>query len=61
MDEQHEHLQARLGDDALRQIAIRKMEGHGNKEIAERLGRGVRKVERKLGVIRSIWGADGLV
>ena len=47
-----------LEDDGLRQIAVWKMEGYENDEIARRLGCGVRTVERKLGVIRAIWQAD---
>jgi DNA-directed RNA polymerase specialized sigma24 family protein len=45
-------------DDALRRVAILRMEGHGNDEIAARLGCGRRTVERKLAVIRSSWLAD---
>lgn len=58
LDEQYQHLLDRLEDDALRRIAVSKMEGESNEEIAERLGCGLRTVERKLGVIRSIWLAD---
>jgi DNA-directed RNA polymerase specialized sigma24 family protein len=58
MDEQYRHLLVRLGDDSLRQIAVWKMEGYSNEEIAQRLDCGLRTVERKLGVIRSIWVAD---
>jgi DNA-directed RNA polymerase specialized sigma24 family protein len=48
----------RLRDDELRRIAIWKLEGESNFEIANRLGCGLRSVERKLGVIRKIWLAD---
>ena len=48
----------RLRDDELRRIAIWKLEGEGNNEIARRLGCGLRSVERKLGVIRRIWLAE---
>jgi DNA-directed RNA polymerase specialized sigma24 family protein len=44
-----------LDDDALRQVALFRMEGFGNDEIAARLGCGRRTVERKLAVIRSSW------
>ncbi len=45
----------RLRDHELRQIAIWKLDGESNNEIARRLGCGLRSVERKLGVIRKIW------
>jgi DNA-directed RNA polymerase specialized sigma24 family protein len=49
---------ASLPDPALRQVAILRMEGHSNQEIAASLGCVVRTVERKLEVIRSLWGAE---
>jgi DNA-directed RNA polymerase specialized sigma24 family protein len=58
LDEEYRRQLDRLEDDGLRQIAIWKMEGYENDEIARRLGCGVRTVERKLGVIRAIWQAD---
>jgi hypothetical protein len=47
-----------LPDPTLRQIAIMRMEGHSNPEIAARLGCNPRSVERKLRVIRTLWGDD---
>ena len=44
-----------LGDADLRFVALRKLEGHTNAEIAAQLGCVRRTVERKLEVIRSIW------
>ena len=44
-----------LGDGQLRQIAIWKMEGYTNAEIAGKIGRAVPTVERRLGDIRDIW------
>lgn len=44
-----------LGDGQLRQIAIWKMEGYTNEEIAGKIGRSVPTVERRLGDIRDIW------
>jgi len=44
-----------LCDDVLRQIALLRMEGYENAEIAQRLGCGLRTVERKLDLIRKIW------
>ncbi len=53
--ESYERLLARLGDDALRRIAVRKLEGHSNEEIATELGTSPRTVERKLKLIRKTW------
>lgn len=47
-----------LGDDLLRQIAIAKLEGFTNKEIAKRLGISLRGVERKLQLIRQRWEGE---
>jgi DNA-directed RNA polymerase specialized sigma24 family protein len=47
----------RLGDDTLRTVALAKMEGYTNKQIADRLGCIVQTVERKLRSIRKIWSA----
>ena len=41
-----------LRDETLRRVALLRMEGYGNEEIAARLGLGLRSVERKLEVIR---------
>ena len=49
---------ASLPDPALRQVAVLRMEGHSNQEIAARLGCVVRTVERKLDVVRSLWGVE---
>ena len=49
----------RLGDDALRQIALWRMEGYTSDEIADRLGCARRTVARRLDLIRQIWGAEG--
>jgi DNA-directed RNA polymerase specialized sigma24 family protein len=53
-----EELQAlldRLDDDKLRQIAVWKMEGETNPEIARRLGCALRTVANKLELIRAIF------
>jgi DNA-directed RNA polymerase specialized sigma24 family protein len=47
-----------LGDDALRQVALARMEGYTNDEIAERLGCARRTVARRLDLIRKTWLAD---
>jgi DNA-directed RNA polymerase specialized sigma24 family protein len=51
-------LLGRLGDPDLQAVAVWKMEGYTNEEIAARLGCVVRTVERKVRVIRSIWSQE---
>ena len=48
-----------LPDDSLRLVALLKMEGYTNDEIADRLGCGPRTVTRKLKVIRKAWVVEG--
>ena len=55
MAEQCRMLLGRLGDDQLEQIAIWKLDRYTNDEIAERLGRTRRSVQRMLNLIRDIW------
>lgn len=55
MEEQFESLLNQLGDDTLREIADAKFQGFSNEEIAEKIGKNVRTVERKLALIRQIW------
>ena len=50
-----------LGDETLRRIAIWKMEGYTNKEVAEELGVVEQTVERKLRRIREVWTERGVV
>jgi DNA-directed RNA polymerase specialized sigma24 family protein len=49
------HLLDRLPDDEHRQVAVWKLAGHTNQEIATLLGRGVGIVERRLRDIRRAW------
>ena len=49
---------ARLPDESLRTVALWKMEGDTNKEIAERLGGVPQTVERKLRAIRKVWSDE---
>ncbi|MEM6331335.1 MAG: ECF-type sigma factor [Planctomycetota bacterium] len=51
-------LLAKLDDDSLREIAIARLEGYSNEEIAERLDCAVRTVERKLKRIRTLWSRE---
>ncbi len=46
-----------LQDPDLRQVALMKLEGYSNREIAEALKCGGRSVERKLNLIRKRWEA----
>jgi RNA polymerase sigma factor (sigma-70 family) len=55
MADQYQLLLGRLDDAELRSIALWKVEGHTNEEIAERLGCVERTVERKLRRIRILW------
>jgi DNA-directed RNA polymerase specialized sigma24 family protein len=48
-----------LGDPGLRALALWKMEGYTNDEIAARLDCAPRTVERKLRLIRRIWEQEG--
>ena len=50
---------ADLPEESLRVVALRRMEGHSNAEIARSLDCGLRTVERKLEVIRKRWMAEG--
>jgi DNA-directed RNA polymerase specialized sigma24 family protein len=53
--EEYQELLNSLGDETLRAIALWKVEGHTNEEIAAKLDCATRSVERKLRRIRSIW------
>jgi len=53
--EECRRLLAALDSDELRSIAVWKMEGDTTEEIAARIGRSPRTVERKLRMIRTLW------
>jgi DNA-directed RNA polymerase specialized sigma24 family protein len=53
--EQFQNLLVALGDESLREIAVWKLDGYTNDEIAHRIQRTTRSVERKLRLIREIW------
>jgi DNA-directed RNA polymerase specialized sigma24 family protein len=59
MEEECRRLLDRLGDDKLRQVALLKVRGHTDQEVAAALGCGLRTVERKLERIRLIWSKEG--
>jgi DNA-directed RNA polymerase specialized sigma24 family protein len=56
--EECQRLLERLGDAQLRSVALWKMEGYANEEIAARLGRSLPTVERKLRRIRDLWARE---
>jgi DNA-directed RNA polymerase specialized sigma24 family protein len=58
MVEAVEQLLKRLDDDELRRIALMKLEGYSNDEIARAISRSLPTVERRLRVIREIWGTE---
>lgn len=51
-------LLGQLDDERLCEVALARLEGYTNKEIAERLSKSLSYVERKLRVIRAIWSAE---
>jgi DNA-directed RNA polymerase specialized sigma24 family protein len=53
--EECRRLLGRLNDATLQTLALLKMEGYTNHEVATRLGCALRTVERKLRLIRQIW------
>jgi DNA-directed RNA polymerase specialized sigma24 family protein len=60
MADECRHLLAELGDEGLRQVALLRMEGYSDDEIASRLDCSVRTVGRKLRLIRDIWMQKGM-
>ena len=58
MVEEYQRLLAKLGSTELQQVAIWRMEGHSNEEIAAKLGCVPRTVERKLALIRTLWSEE---
>jgi DNA-directed RNA polymerase specialized sigma24 family protein len=53
--EEYRRRLAALPEESLRRVAVLKMEGYSNEEIAGRLGLGLRSVVRKLERIRRTW------
>ncbi|MCR9116636.1 MAG: ECF-type sigma factor [bacterium] len=60
MDDTMEEMLARLEDERMRRIALGKLEGKTNKELAEEMGRSISFIERKLQLIRRIWSTDSI-
>lgn len=56
--EEYRNLLDRLRDDRLRAIAIAKLEGYTNGEIADQFGCARQTITRKLEIIRKRWQAD---
>jgi len=56
--EEYERLLGLLGDETQRQIAVLKMEGFTNTEIAGRLDCSSRTVDRKIEIIRKTWNHE---
>lgn len=56
--EQCQRLLDGLGDETLRTVALRKMEGYSNDEIAAQLECAPRTVTRKLRRIRVLWNQE---
>ncbi len=56
--EELRRLLRQLDDDELQRVAVAKMEAYTNAEIAEQLGKSVSSIERKLSLIRAIWGEE---
>jgi DNA-directed RNA polymerase specialized sigma24 family protein len=53
--DEHRRLMEVLGDDELRRVAQRRMEGDSVEEIAELFGYATRSIKRKLQLIRETW------
>jgi DNA-directed RNA polymerase specialized sigma24 family protein len=60
MTEECQRLLDGLGDETLRAVAVWKMEGYTNAEIAAKLGCVEQTVERKLRTIRRVWSSEAL-
>jgi DNA-directed RNA polymerase specialized sigma24 family protein len=56
--EEYQRLLSRLGDHELESVAVWKMEGYTNDEIAAKLDCAPRTIERKLRIIRGIWQTE---
>jgi RNA polymerase sigma factor (sigma-70 family) len=55
LTDEYRHLLELLGDDTLRNVAIAKMHGYSNVEIAQQFQVQTRTIQRKLRIIRELW------
>ena len=53
--DEYDRLFSLLGDPSLKTVALRKLEGHSNEEIAAEMGLSSRTVDRKIRLIRASW------
>ena len=60
MADEYRRLFGGLADESLRVVALLKLVGHSNEEIARSLDCGLRTVEQKLEVIRKRWESEGV-
>jgi DNA-directed RNA polymerase specialized sigma24 family protein len=60
MGEEIRRLFGLLPDETLRVVALLKMEGYSNEELAASLDCALRSVERKLERVRALWTAEGV-
>jgi DNA-directed RNA polymerase specialized sigma24 family protein len=58
MVEECRGLLGRLRDDSLRALALLRLEGFTNEEVAQRLGCSLRTVARKMELIRRSWSSE---
>jgi DNA-directed RNA polymerase specialized sigma24 family protein len=58
MAEECRGLLGRLRDESLRAVALLRMEGFTNEEVAQRLGCSLRTVARKMELIRRSWSSE---
>jgi RNA polymerase sigma factor (sigma-70 family) len=58
LEEEGRRLLERLGDERLRRVALLKLDGCTDREVATEMGCGLRTVERKLELIRCIWAKE---
>ena len=58
LEEQYRRRLDRLGPGELRDVALWKLEGYSNEEVAAKLGCVVQTVERKLRRIRGLWSEE---
>jgi DNA-directed RNA polymerase specialized sigma24 family protein len=49
------HLLLNFSDGELRSIVLYKLEGYSNDEVAEKIGRSVPTIERRLRLVREKW------